>query len=76
MKFFPLFILASAVVLGGCSTTPQTSGQTASAADESYVPLGSAIPRKRSATAEDKTVNLQQLQNERDMNGGMNNPAH
>ena len=76
MKSFPIVILASVFALSGCTTTSQSSGQTASSNEESYVPLGSAIPRKKTATPDEKAVNLQQLQNERDMNGGINNAGH
>lgn len=68
MKFLPVLILANATLLGGCAsnvTAPQTA---ASKAEESYVALGSNIPRKgkRSDLA---GVNLQELDNARTMNG-------
>ena len=76
MNFFAVVIFECTFVLGGCATTPPTGAQTASATDDTYTPIGSAIARKETATPTDNTVNLQQLQNERDMGGGVNNVGH
>lgn len=76
MKFLPLLILGSAILLGGCAST-ENGAKTAAVADgDSYVALGSNIPKKGSKRAEDKTVNLQQLENDRVMNNGVTNNGH
>jgi hypothetical protein len=69
MKFFPLIIVACAIVLGGCAS-PQDGEKIASATEESYVPLGTSIPKKGARRAEDKTLDLQQMQDNRTMNNG------
>ena len=72
MKFLSLVVLGSAILLGGCASTG-TSEKTAAVAEESYVTLGSSIPKKNGKRAEEKTIDLQQLENERTMNNGVVN---
>lgn len=74
MKFCSTMMLASAVALAGCAST-DTSTATPAASD-SYVALGTFIPKKGARQAEDKKVDLQQMENERTMsNGTINNSS-
>lgn len=70
MKFLALLALGSIGLLGGCAST-ENADQAAVAADrDTYVALGSNIPKKNGRRAEETTVNLQQLENDRLMNNG------
>jgi hypothetical protein len=69
MKVFPLIVAGCAILLGGCASQP-TGERIASADEQSYVPLGTSIPKRGPKSAEDKTLNLQQLENDRNMNNG------
>jgi hypothetical protein len=76
MKFLPLFALGSAILMGGCASTENASQTAAAPAGDSYVALGSIIPKKNGKRTEDQTVNMQQLENDRVMNNGvMNGPG-
>lgn len=77
MKFLPLLVIGSALIIGGCAS-PESGTKTAAAASdgESYVALGSNIPKKGARRAEDKTMNLQQMENDRIINNGTINSAH
>ena len=72
MKLIISLVLASAFTLTGCATQ-QNGEQLASATEESYVPLGTSIPKKGKRSAEDKTLDLQQMENNRIMNNGTSN---
>ena len=72
MKVLAMLVIGSAVLLGGCAST-DNSTQPAVSSDDSYVALGSAIPKKKSQQTEENKVNLQQLENDRVMNNGTNN---
>ena len=73
MKFLPLLMLGSAVLLGGCASTENNTKST-TVADSGYVGLGSNIPKKGGQrSSEDKALDLQQLENQRTMNNGVNN---
>ena len=85
MKFLPSLVICSALIIGGCAspesrtkTVTATSAAAAAAASdgESYVALGSNIPKKGARRAEDKTMNLQQMENDRIINNGTINSAH
>lgn len=70
MKFLSLLALCCAAILGGCASTGNAD-QAATAADrDTYIALGSNIPKKKSRRGEEKAVDLQQLENERIMNNG------
>lgn len=66
MKFLPVFALASAMFVSGCASNFSAPQTAAAASEESYVALGSNIPRKgkRSDLA---GIDLQQLENARTM---------
>lgn len=69
MKFLPVFIFTSATLLGGCASdfsAPKTAADAKP--EESYVALGSNIPRK-GKRSELAGVNLQDLDNARQMGG-------
>lgn len=75
MKFLSVFMFASATLLGGCASdfsAPTTAA--AGPAEESYVSLGSNIPRKGKRNP-DAGVNLQDLDNARQMGGASLNGA-
>jgi len=71
MKCLPLLILGSAMLVGGCASTDTGATPAVAAGEESYVVLGSNIPKKGKKSAEGN-VNLQQLENDRQMNVGAN----
>ena len=77
MKFLPLLVIGSAMMVGGCAS-PDSGAKTAAAAPdgESYVALGSNIPRKGPRRAEDKTMDMQQMENDRIINNGTINSSH
>lgn len=71
MKLMTLLVVAGAITLGGCASTENGSAQTAAAkGEESYVSLGSNIPRKGARRKEDQNADLQQLENARIQNNG------
>lgn len=83
MKFLPSLVIGSALIFGGCAspesgtkTVTATSAAAAASDGESYVALGSNIPKKGARRAEDKTMNLQQMENDRIINNGTINSAH
>lgn len=67
MKIFPLLILGSAVLLGGCAS-PDGAQSASADSGSSYVGLGSNIPRKNSKPSDAQTADLQQLENARIQN--------
>ena len=72
MKLLPLVVVGCAIVLGGCASQ-QGDGRIAASYEPSYTPLGTSIPKKGTRRSEDKTTDLQQLENARVMNNGTNN---
>lgn len=66
MKFLPVFMLGTAILLSGCASDFSAPRAADAKPEESYVGLGSNIPRKgkRSDMA---GVDLQQLENARTM---------
>lgn len=68
MKCLSLLVLGGAVLLGGCTSTGNADRAAAAAGGDTYVALGSNIPKKNARRGEEKTVDLQQLENERIMN--------
>jgi hypothetical protein len=75
MKFLSLLILGSAVLAGGCASPTDSAKIAEVSGGESYVSLGSNIPKKGARRAEDKTLDLQKLENDRTMNNGTINPG-
>jgi hypothetical protein len=77
MKFLPLLVIGSALIIGGCAS-PENGARTAAAASdgESYIPLGSSIPKKGPRRTEDKTMDMQRMENDRITNNGTINSAH
>jgi hypothetical protein len=73
MKFLPLLTLGSAILLGGCASTDNGEKPAAVRGEESYVPLGSNIPKKGPRRTEDQTADMQKLENDRIMNNGVAN---
>jgi hypothetical protein len=73
MKFLPLLMLGSAMLLGGCASTENGAKPAAVNGEESYVALGSNIPRKGARRPEDQGIDLQQLDNARTTNNGVTN---
>lgn len=68
MKFLYLLVLGSVVLLGGCASAGH-GDQAATGTDrETYVSLGSSIPKKKGSQDEGRKIDLQQLENERMMN--------
>lgn len=74
MKIFPLLMLGSVTLLGGCASTGNTSVASADSGT-AYVALGSNIPKKNNKPADSQNVDLQQVENARTMNSGTNNGA-
>jgi len=75
MKIFPLLMLASAILLGGCAT-PDNASQASADSGTRYVSLGSNIPKKNAQPADAQKVDLQQLENARAMNSSaINGPG-
>lgn len=74
MKIFPAMVLASAVLLGGCASSDSLNSAAADSGG-SYVSLGSNIPKKNRQPADGQTADLQQLENARIQNNGMNAPV-
>ena len=67
MKYLTLLAIAGACMLGGCETTGTNDPKLAQA-EESFTPIGTAIPRKTANAAERPTaVNKQALENDRAM---------
>lgn len=69
MKFLSVFLIACATLLGGCASdfsAPKTAA--GEHPEESYVSLGSNIPRKGTRNP-DSGINLQDLDNARQMGG-------
>lgn len=77
MKFLTSMMLVAAISLAGCASTDKDNGTKSAAANDvdSYVALGSNIPKKGSKRIGDQATNvdLQQMENERTMGGGTNN---
>lgn len=68
MKLISVLVMGSVVLLGGCASSVDGE-QVAKRADrETYISLGSNIPKKKGGQAESKNVDLQQLENERATN--------
>lgn len=71
MKCLPLLMLGSAILLGGCASdfsAPQKSAAAGGGGEESYVSLGSNIPKKGAKRSADQSAaDLQQLENARAM---------
>ncbi|KAB8042246.1 hypothetical protein [Janthinobacterium aquaticum] len=68
MKLISVLVMGSVVLLAGCASSVNGE-QTASKADrETYISLGSNIPKKKSSQSESRNVDLQQLENERTTN--------
>jgi hypothetical protein len=77
MKFLSLLLIGSAMIVGGCASQDSGSKTAPVASDgESYVALGSNIPRKGPRRAEDKTMDMQQMENDRIINNGTINSSH
>ena len=73
MKLISLFFVGLSIVVGGCAS-PQSGDKVASSSnEESYVALGTSIPRKGPRRVEDQTLDLQQMENNRIMNNGTSN---
>jgi hypothetical protein len=73
-KFCSILILGGTVLLAGCASADTNTATPA--AGDSYVALGSFIPKKGTRQPEDKKVDLQQMENERTMsNGTINNSS-
>lgn len=70
MKLIALLIAASALTLGGCATTPGSEKVAGAPVEETYVPLGSFIPKKTSTRDSKQTVDMQSLENARTMGNG------
>ena len=67
MKYLTLLTIAGACMLGGCETTSPADA-TLAQADDSYTPIGTAIPRKTVNKAERTTkVDMKELENARTM---------
>lgn len=76
MKQTALIILGSAILLAGCASTDNSVKSASASEGDTYVALGSNIPKKGSKRADGpaKTVDLQQLENDRTINNGTINP--
>jgi uncharacterized protein YceK len=73
MKNFSFIIVACAVVLSGCASPQTEKGGGGCVAEETYTPTGTMIPRKKKDARDNQSVDMQQLENERNNNNGVNN---
>lgn len=73
MKLLSLLIVASAVMLGGCASTPAGEKVAGAPAESTYTPLGSLIAKKSSTRNDNQKVDMQSLDNARAMENGVNN---
>lgn len=73
MKLLTLLVVAGAVMLGGCASTPEGDKVAGAPAEETYVPLGSLIAKKSSTRDGKQSVDMQALENARTMGNGINN---
>jgi hypothetical protein len=73
MKLLPLLIVASAVMLGGCASTPEGQKVAGAPAESTYTPLGSLIAKKSSTRNDNQNVDMQSFNNTRTMESGVNN---
>lgn len=76
MKFITLLVVAAACTLGGCASTDNAQKAPVAAGEESYIALGSNIPRKGTRNKGDQNADMQQLENARIQNNGAINGGH
>jgi hypothetical protein len=70
MKSFTLLAASALVLLGGCASE-NPAGQQTAAADNSYTPVGTYIPRKAPSRADNvSVVDKQALENDRTVGNG------
>lgn len=69
MKFITLLVVAGAITIGGCASTDNGKPTAAAKGEESYVSLGSNIPKKGRRSPE-QGADLQQMENARIQNNG------
>jgi hypothetical protein len=71
MKVFTLAVLAGAILVGGCASTPEGTKPQVASSERPYTPTGTLIARKGQPKADPQ--DLQSFQNNRTMNNGVNN---
>jgi hypothetical protein len=75
MKSLTIVFIAGLMALGGCASMNDGVKSASAQDEESYIPLGSSIPKKGKRSSQDQTVDLQQLENARTMNNATINSA-
>jgi len=73
MKFLTLVILTSAVALGGCASTGDSTKTASTSNEQTYTPLGSLIAKKGPSRGENSNMDMQSFENNRTMNNSVNN---
>ena len=68
MKLISLLVIGSVALIAGCASSGNGEQVARNADVETYISLGSNIPKKKGRQAESRNVDLQQLENERTTN--------